>query len=215
MSCCCPHSQSAGRLFSLFARRYRKRFQRHGFERSQQQLIAGLAQVGYQDATLLEIGSGVGYLHQTLLERGAKTAVGIDLAPKMLMEARTWACERGLTARTQYLEGDFMEFAGRVSSADITLLDKVICCYPDANGLVHRSLDCTERVYALTYPRKRRMVQIGSWLTALFMWLIRSSFRVYVHDPKQVEAWITQAGFEKYFEQRTFIWLTQVYVRVV
>ena len=109
MSCCCPHSNSANRFFSLFAGRYRRRFEKKGFEPSQKQLLEGLQQAGYQDAKVLEIGSGVGHLHQTLLEQGAASAVGIDLASRMVGEAQHWAEERKLAGQTDYLEGDFME----------------------------------------------------------------------------------------------------------
>ena len=149
MSSCCPHARSAGRFFSFFAHRYRKRFKKKGFEPSQQQLIAGLEQVGYRDATVLEIGCGVGHLHQSLLEQGADSAVGIDLASSMLAEARDWAGERGLTERTDYIEGDFMLVADQVDPADISLLDKVVCCYPDAhrvcwkNPWPGRTRDCS------------------------------------------------------------------------
>lgn len=211
MSCCCPHARSAGRFFSLFARRYRKRFEKKGFEPSQKQLLAGVEQAGFSSATLLEIGSGVGHLHQTLLERGAASAVGIDLAPDMVAEARAWAVERGLDSRTHYLEGDFMELADRIEAAEVTLLDKVVCCYPDADGLVHRSLEKTRRVYALTYPRNRWFIRLGAAVAAFLLWLIRSDFRPYVHEPALIEAWITAQGFEKRYQNHTFVWLTQVY----
>lgn len=211
MSYCCPHSQSAGRLFSRFARNYKKRFKKRGFEPSQKQLIAGLEQVGYQEATLLEIGSGVGHLHQSLLERGAKSAQGIDLAPKMLEEATAWAEERGLAHRTKYIVGDFVDLTDQVAAADVTVLDKVVCCYPDADALVHKSLDKTKRVYALTYPRGRWFIHFGAAVGAFIMWLFRSDFRAYVHDPAMIEAWITAKGFNKRYEAKTSIWLTQVY----
>lgn len=104
MTCCCPHSRSGGRVFSFFARHYRKRFSKKGFEPSQQQLMAGLQLVGFADASVLEIGSGVGHLHLTLLEQGAKSATGIDLAPKMIEEAENWSKQRGLADRVQYYQ---------------------------------------------------------------------------------------------------------------
>ncbi len=213
MACCCPHSQSAGRVFSLFARRYRRRFERRGFERSQQQLLEGLRRAGFAGASVLEIGSGVGHLHQSLLERGAASATGIDLAPQMIAEARRWAGERGLAGRTRYVEGDFMQLAGELDAAEVTVLDKVVCCYPDADGLVHASLAKTRRVYALSYPRDRWYVRLGVALGAWALRLLRSDFRPYVHNPAQVQAWIAAAGFDKCFEARTPIWLTQVFVR--
>ena len=213
MSTCCCHAQSARRFFSFFARRARKRFQRKGFEPSQKQLMAGLEQVGYREASVLDIGCGVGHLHQTLLEQGASAAVGIDLAPKMLSEAKDWADERGLCDRVNYVEGDFMTLDEPIDNADICLLDKVVCCYPDAQGLVQKSLAKTKRVYGLTIPRDRWFIRLAIEAVACLLWLIRSDFRSYVHDPVQIARWISDDGFEKRFEDQTAATLTQVYVR--
>jgi phospholipid N-methyltransferase len=213
MSCCCPHSNSANRFFSFFASRYRRRFEKKGFEPSQKQLLEGLQQAGYRDAKVLEIGSGVGHLHQTLLEQGAASAVGIDLASRMVDEAQHWAEERKLAGRTDYLEGDFMEIHEILSGADVTVLDKVVCCYPDADGLVHASLKKTNRVYALTYPRNRWYIRTMMGISAFMLKLVRSDFRPYVHDPEVIEKWITETGFSKAYQNNNMVWLTQVYVK--
>ncbi len=213
MNCCCPHANSANRFFSFFAGRYRKRFEKKGFEPSQEQLLTGLEQAGYQDAKILEIGSGVGHLHQTLLERGAASAVGVDLASKMIEEARRWAADRTLTDRTDYVDGDFMEIHATLPDADVTVLDKVVCCYPDADGLVHASLAKTGRVYALTYPLNRWYIRAMMGLVALAMKIVRSDFRPYVHDPERIEKWITETGFDKHYQKNNMVWLTQVYVK--
>jgi len=211
MNCCCPHSVSANRLFSFFARRYRKRFTRKGFEPSQKQLLTGLQRAGYGGKTVLEIGSGVGHLHQTLLEQGAQAAVGIDLASSMIEEAEAWALERGLSDRARYYQADFMNMEEVLEAADVVILDKVVCCYPDADGLVHKSLSNTRQVYGLTYPRDRWYVRAGIAFGAFLMKLLRSDFRPYLHDPIQVEQWITASGFEKIYAANTLIWLTQVF----
>ena len=213
MSCCCPHSKSGGRLFSFFARSYRRRFTKKGFEPSQEQLIHGLEQAGFANTTLLEVGSGVGYMHQVLLEKGAKSAVGIDLAPDMLKEAQQWADEKGLTDRVQYIQGDFIELLDQVESAEVTILDKVVCCYPHAELLVNSSTKKTKRVYALTYPRNRWFIRIAMEVMAFFLKLIGSDFRAFVHSPDDIERWIIEAGFKKTYQDQTFIWLTQIYTK--
>lgn len=168
---CCPHSRSAGRLFSRFARRSRRRFEKKGLEASQRQLVEGLERAGFGNASLLEVGSGVGYLHQYLLQRGAATAVGVDLAPKMIEEAEALARKNGLAERTHY------------------------------------------RVYAYTIPRDRWYTRLGVALGALALWLVRSDYRSYVHRPELIEALVTAGGFTKRYENRTLVWLTQVYAR--
>lgn len=213
MSCCCPHSKSGGRIFSFFARSYRRRFSKNGFEPSQVQLIEGLERAGYKDATLLEVGSGVGYLHQILLEKGAKTAVGIDLAPEMLEEAKNWALEKNLADRTEYIQGDFIELLDQVEPAEVTILDKVVCCYPHAELLVNASTAKTNRVYALTYPRNRWFIRAAVNISAIFLKLVGSDFRPYVHNPDKIEVWILNAGFKKQYQDQTFIWLSQIYTK--
>lgn len=213
MSCCCAPSGGIGKFFGHFARRYRRRYARRGFEPAQRQLIEGLRQAGFAAASLLEIGCGVGYLHQQLLREGAGRAQGVDISEEMLAQARVSARDAGLAGRTEYRQGDFVDIAGDIEPADVTLLDKVVCCYPDAEALVTRSVSKTRRVYALTYPRDRAITRLGVRVLGFFLWLVRSTFRTYVHDPRRIEGWIAAAGFKKRYENRTFLWLTQVYVR--
>ncbi|MCK4499543.1 class I SAM-dependent methyltransferase, partial [Candidatus Babeliales bacterium] len=130
--------------------------------------MSGLEHAGYKDASLLEVGSGVGYMHQVLLEQGAAKAVGIDLATDMLKEAQQWADEKGLANRVQYIQGDFIELLDQVDNAEVTILDKVVCCYPHAELLVNSSTKKTDRVYALTYPRNRWFIRVAMEVMAFF-----------------------------------------------
>jgi magnesium-protoporphyrin O-methyltransferase len=215
MSTCCVHNRDAGRFFGWFARRYRRRFARKGLEPSQKHLMEGLTRSGFSRATLLEIGCGVGYLHQRLLLAGAVSAVGVDLSAKMLEEARAAAREQGLAERTDYRQGDLVELAETLAPADMVILDKVICCYPEAESLVTSSARLAKRVYAFTIPRDRWSVHFALWIGRLLLSLIRCGFRSFVHDPAAVDRWLKQAGFERVFEDCTFIWLTRVYARRV
>lgn len=213
MSCCCPHSRSAGRFFSYFARRYRRRFRRRGFEPSQRALLEGIGRAGFRNATLLEIGSGVGALHQHLLKQGAASAVGVDLAPAMIVEAEALARENGLGDRTRYRVADFVEEAETFDPADVVILDKVICCYPDAERIVEKSAAQARRAYAYSIPRNCWYTRLGAALGALVLRLFRSDFRPYVHDPERIDAWLTAAGFARRYEHHTLAWLTRAYVR--
>ncbi len=211
MFSCCVHTQAAAKLFSHLAKFYVWRYRLFGLERSQRQLIAGLEKVSYQAASLLEIGCGVGWLHQWLLKHGAAQAVGIDLSPEMVAEARSLAVKQGLAERTSYLIGDFIELAESIEPVEIVLLDKVICCYPDANVLLILAAS-RARAVALTYPRIHlfnRLFHKG--LNGLLTW-ISSDFRTYLHDPKAVESCLEALGLAKRFEACTFLWLVQVFV---
>jgi len=213
MGVCCVQNRETGRFFGWFAGRYRKRFARKGLEPSQKQLMKGLTISGISDATLLEIGCGTGYLHQRLLQDGAARAVGVDLSAEMLKQARAQAREQGLAQRTEYREGDFVQLADILAPADIVILDKVICCYPDADALVQRSARMAGRVYAFTVPRDRWVIRFALFAGRVFLALIRCGFRSYVHDSAAIDRWLTNLGFVRAFEESTFAWLTRVYAR--
>ncbi|BCX89585.1 hypothetical protein MIN45_P1958 [Methylomarinovum tepidoasis] len=211
---CCAHDQAAAAVFSRLAFWYRQRYRWLGLERTQRQLVVGLAKFGYQDARLLEIGCGVGWLHQWLLRHGAASAVGVDLSPRMLAEAEALARTYRLERRVRYLGGDFLDLADRIEAADIVLLDKVICCYPDATALLRQAIAKAERAVALTYPRRHRLNRLlHGGLNRLLAWL-GSDFRTYLHDPAVVERLFLEREWEKRFEAKTVSWLTQVFVQV-
>ena len=197
MACCSLPSADTSRFFSRQARLYRWRFRLFGFEQSQRQLIEGIRQTGLEGKTLLEIGCGAGHLHQALLQAGARQSVGVDLAAHLLEEARRGAQQAGLAARTDYRHGDFVQLAGEIPVADIAILDKVVCCYPDPERLLAASMDRTRRVLALTYPRDRLLTRTGVALMAALLRLTGCRFRPYVHDPASIEHWIRRAGFRR------------------
>ena len=213
MRTCCAQNRDTGRFFGWLAKRYRKRFAHKGLEPSQKQLLKGLAGSGFSGATLLDIGCGIGYLHQRLLLAGAASAVGVDLSAKMLEEARAQAREQALAERTDYREGDFVELADDLAPADIVILDKVICCYPDADALVRKSARMAGRVYAFTIPRDRWTVRVALWLGRVLLTVIRCGFRSYLHDPTAIERWLAHEGLVNVFEESTFAWLTRVHAR--
>ncbi len=213
MVSCCAHAKAAERLFSHFAKAYRWRYQLLGLARSQRQLAAGLEQAGLQQARLLEIGCGVGCLHQQLLERGARRVIGVDLSARLLAEAQAMARRRGLEERVRYVQGDFLDLAGTIEAVDLVILDKVICCYPDAQALLTCAAEHALRALALTYPRLTPLNRFGVEIVNHLLALGGSDFRTYLHAPQAVGAWLGQAGMVKAFKAETWVWLTEMFVR--
>jgi len=188
-----------------------RRYRRKGLDEHQKHIVETLDSLGLSGASLLEVGCGVGVLHQTLLERGAGSAVGIDLAPGMLEYAEIRAKERQLDARTEYKLGDFVEMSDTLEAADITVMDKVVCCYPAPKELLGAAMACTRGAIALTYPRKNFMSKLSNHLWNFGFWLFRSDFRGFVHDPQLVQQSIEERGFHRIFNHNSAMWHTQVY----
>lgn len=214
MSCCCIPRADTNRFFSRLAGLHRLRFRWFGFEKSQRQLIAAVQSAGIEGASLLEVGCGVGHLHRHLLTQGAWKATGVDLSVGMLEQARREALAAGLEDRTIYYPGDFVELAPSLEEADIAILDKVVCCYPDPETLLNATLDRTRRAIALTYPRDRRLTRAGVAVLARLLKLAGSDFRPWVHDPRAIRGWIEARGFQRQEPvPTTAVWQTELYLR--
>jgi len=212
---CCSGQECAGadKFFSKFSAKYAKRFRKKGLEKVQNDLLEGIKRVPIPSAEILDIGCGVGALHITLLREGARRATGVDAAAGMIEQARTFAREHGVLEHVKHVLGDFTQIAEDLPAADITILDKVVCCYENADELVDKSLDKTRRVYALSVPRENAFVRWGFSIQIFFAKLFKTAFRPYWHDWKDLHAMIISRGFRPVFESSTFLWSIAVFER--
>jgi len=213
MNCCATSNADTDRLFSRFAGLHRWRYRLVGLERTQRQLIEGLRRAGIADASLLEVGCGAGELQRALMRAGAAQAVGVDLSAGMLAIARSEAEAQGVSERTDYRQGDFTAMAHTLPGADVVILDKVVCCYPDWELMVDRSLSKARRLYALTYPRDRAVTRVGLGVMRWGLHRIGCCYQPYIHDPDRITARIRDSGFRRVHAALTTAWLTEVYVR--
>ncbi len=215
MSCCSPTNASDGtnRFFTRMSTMYAKQFRKKGLAKEQRMLLEGVKRVPVHRASVLDIGCGVGSLHLTLLKEGAGKAVGVDMAIGMIQKASEFARELGVHERTTYIHGDFVQSSAEVPEADITLLDKVVCCYDDLPRLLEESTTKTRRVYALTYPREnvvlRMMFKTYIALAKLFRWKFRPSW----HDWALMRRHIAMRGFSLVYENATLAWQVLVFVK--
>ncbi|MGH7456742.1 MAG: class I SAM-dependent methyltransferase, partial [bacterium] len=176
-------------------------------------LAEGIRRSGMKDAEILEIGCGVGGLHLSLLKEGAAKATGFDISERMIAIARKLSAEMGLQDRTQYLHGDFVAMHDDAPATDVTILDKVICCYENAPELIAHSTAKTRRIYAVSYPRQNFFVRLMFRSAKFVLRLFRQPFHPFYHEPEQIQDWISAAGFEKVYEKETLAWLVQVFHR--
>lgn len=215
--CCAPKSTEAGntdtgRLFNWMARWNRLRHRLFGFESNQRQLLDGIRAQGIAGASLLEAGCGPAYLQQQLLKEGAACATGVDLSEGMLEVARQAADRNGLAGLTHYLHGDFVQLADQLPPADIVILDKVVCCYPDWPAMLDVALARSRQVIALTYPQDRRLTRVGVRLLGRLLDWIHCRYQPYLHDPAQIRAHLEAGGMHLAIQTHSHGWLTEVYV---
>jgi SAM-dependent methyltransferase len=194
----------------------RKKGVARGITRS---VLAGLETAGLDRRTVLDIGCGIGDLSIEAVGRGADRARGYDLSEKAIREARALARERGVDERTTFEVGDGAKVD--LPRADVVVLNRVFCCYPDANGLLERSLLAAGSVYAFTIPRSSGIV--GAWERARnAVWnawyRLRKNtfcgFQTYIHDVDRIDQRVRAAGFTLVRSSHPrLVWHLAVYAR--
>jgi magnesium-protoporphyrin O-methyltransferase len=111
------------------------------------------------------------------------------------------------------LDGDFVRRATETDDADIVTLDRVVCCYPDADALVGLSAARARHVYGLVLPRDRLLIRSALRLYNFVLRVRRKAYRAYVHPNARVDALAAANGLRPRAETGTFIWRVVVYDR--
>lgn len=191
----------------------RDRYRRKGPDVTTTMLLDLLAPYRTAGATVLDIGGGIGIVHQALLRAGAGHAVLVEGSPAYLAVARDEARRTGLLERIEFVEGDFVRRADGIDPADIVAIDRVVCCYPDVDALVGLSAARARTAYGLVLPRDRAVVRLAIRLENLWFRLRRKAYRAYVHPTALVDELVAMAGLHARAERRTLFWRVVVYDR--
>jgi ubiquinone/menaquinone biosynthesis C-methylase UbiE len=208
MSGCCLSGTDA--CFSKSAAHYARRYRRRGLDRAQKELRAGLLAEGVLGKSLLEVGCGVGGLLFELMKEGGLSGVGIDVSEGMIGKADAIARERGLVGRVRFQVGDFAAMAGEAPKADIVVMDKVLCCYPDPGALLARVAATGAGTLAVSYPRDGILSRFSCMSMHRIGKLLRWSFYPFYHDPQGLDAMMAGAGFRESSRSATPFWQTVI-----
>ena len=203
-SCCRP--ERYGAFFSEKAagralRRYRKR----GLDALSKRIAAVVREHGLRNATLLEVGGGIGALEVELLGAGAGRATNVELSPEYEEAAAELAREHGVEDRIDRRVGDFVTEPS-VLDADAVVMNRVVCCYPDYEALVGTAADRTRRLLVFSFPSERPLVRTAFALMNLWLRLTRNDFRGFVHPVRAMLDVAQRRGLTPIVEHRGFFW---------
>ena len=148
---------------------------------------------------------------RTSFRAGLAGALLVALAWTVGAPTTAQAETRGYADRVRFVEGDFVELAGEIEAADLVTLDRVVCCYPDMPALVGSAARLTRRALGLVMPRGTRFMRAGVAVANLFLRLRRHPFRIYVHDPREVEAVLAEHGLERRYVREGLAWRVAVF----
>lgn len=178
-------------------------------------MVAALRERGIDGATVLEVGAGAGTAIASMLEAGATAAVGVDISPNYEATAREFLDRRGLGDSVRWRTGDFVALAADLPVSDVVFLNRVVCCYPDMPDLVDAAAGRSQGLLAMSFPRRRLLSRIVVKTINLWLRINRNSFRVFVHDPAEIEGRIDASGFGLVASGQTPGWRWGVWARGV
>lgn len=209
MTCC--QCQGIEQMFDdRMARRQLRQYRRKGPAKATRRLLEAIAAGGIGGRTFIDVGGGVGAIQHDLMGRGAARGTSADASPAYLAAARTEAEARGYASRMRYVDGDFVERAGELEAADIVTLDRVVCCYPDMPAMLGAAASLARSSVGLIIPRGTRLMRFGVGVANLIQRLRRHPFRIYVHDPDEVEAVLAEHGMSRRYLRDGLVWRVMV-----
>jgi magnesium-protoporphyrin O-methyltransferase len=158
-----------------------RRFRRKGLIATAAWLRDALARDGVDERSVLEIGGGIGAIQIELLEAGAARAENVEMVSSYESAAGELVAEHGLEGRVGRSLGDVVSDPSVATLADIVVMHRVICCYPDATGLIGAACDHARERIAITIPRESWWVRLGFGAMNTWLRVRRVAFRAYVH----------------------------------
>lgn len=212
---CCSHTCDMSTYFSLEkAQSEASQYFKHGLPAHAQAMLAAVTLHEVRDATVLEVGGGVGSLQIELLKQGAKQATNVESSPAYLTTAQSLAGQVGLADRIRHTLTDFASQSELVTPADIVILHRVVCCYPDMPRLVETAAEHTQRLLAISFPRDTWYTRLFIELQARWLQLRGSRFRNYVHSPEAIVRVATSSGLRPTHQRFSGTWQIMIFERL-
>ena len=203
--CCDPRGYD--KVFGAgFAKRTAKKYRRRGLDPAARRMVDFLAAEGLSGATVLEIGGGVGNIGVELLRRGAVSATTLELSSSYEDEARRLAREAGVADRVHRRVVDIVAEPDGVEPADLVVLHRVVCCYPDHERLLGAAaVHCRSRL-AFTHPPHNLVTRGLVAGENAMLAVMRRDFRAFVHPPAAMVEVVAARGFRPAYDHPGRIW---------
>lgn len=183
MTGCCDPEDYQSVFSGRFARRQSRRYRRRGLTPAARQIVEFASSRGIAGATVLEIGGGVGQLQIELLRRGASHVTNLEISPNYETEAARLLEQTGLTGRVTRRLLDIAQTPEQVEPADVVVLHRVVCCYPDYARLLKVAAGHARTALVYSHPAANLVNRAQFGAENLYRRLTRTDFRAFVHPP--------------------------------
>jgi hypothetical protein len=213
MTCCTGHCAAAAHFDLKVAQRDLRRYQRRGPDAWTRVLLSELRRQPLHGLHLLDVGSGIGVIALELADAGLASVTLADASSAYLDVARRQVTSRYGARPAHFVLGDFTVTAATLPDADVVVLDRVVCCYPDVDALLWAASARARRLVAFTYPRDRWYVRAALVLENFWYRLTGNPFRAFIHSPQQMASLLDAAGFVLAARRESLSWALGLYHR--
>ncbi len=188
------------------ARRDARRYRKKGLDRTARKMVDFLVARHVDGLTVLEVGGGVGAIGLELVKAGADHAVNLELSPAYDGPARELAREAGLEGRTELRLVDLAAEPAGAEAADVVVLHRVVCCYPDADRLVAAAAEHARGALVLSYPPRAWWTLAFAAVLNTVMRLARREYRSYMHPPRAFLGEAERRGLRRALAATSWPW---------
>ncbi len=192
-----------------------KDYRRRGPAKQTKLILEAVRSLGLKQASLLDIGGGIGTIHHELLKDVASAATHVDASSAYLKVATQEAERLGHKEQVKFIHADFTDVATDLPQVDVVTLDRVVCCYPNMHELLKAASSKSMKAIAMTYPREVWYIKAVMAVMNFFQHLRNDPFRVFVHPIKEMESLLNSQGLERVTTRRLFVWEMSLYRRTV
>lgn len=206
MADCCDADDYRSVFSERFARKTAKQYRRRGLTPAAEWIVQFVADNDVQGASVLEIGGGVGHIQVELLRRGAAHVTNLELSAEYETEAERLLASTGTADRVDRRLLDIAAEPERVETADIVVLHRVVCCYPDHERLLTAAAQHARRLLVFSYPPRSRLNRTVNWSDNAMRRVRGNGFRTYIHSPESMIAVATSDGMRASYRQHSRDW---------
>jgi len=93
-----------------------------------------------------------------------------------------------------------------VELADVVVLHRVVCCYPDHQALLSAAASHAKRLLVWSHPADTAVTRVAFWTENFLRSLRGNNFRVYVHPPESMVAVAECDGMSTSYRHRSRQW---------
>ena len=196
-----------GKFFDNESESFSKKHDEKGVPWSAQAQIDDIVSAGSK--TAIDVGSGPGSVIKAMIEDGLDHVAGVDLSDDMNKLAIERLQNANIDATKFSITNDsFLSFEHQ--DVDAVSLHRVLCCHPDREGMLEKSISYNPKIISLTVPRPWIMMKLVIKIYTFFA-KRKGNFHPYGHSQRGIDKQMLENKYEINSRKKGLAWVQTTY----